>query len=239
MKVALIQLAYGDDESVADRTTRVTDLVRAQAGHDLVVLPGAVVGGRLRLHGVGRAGGGRRRTRRAGAGPRRAGRRRHPARRFDRRAGRPRSRPTAKACGTRASSSRPRASSSRPTARSTGSASARASPASWTPVRTSSSSTCPSRPAARCPSACRPATTCASPSSTVACSTGAPRSSSSRLRGPRRRVAHWTLLGQARAVEDQCVVLQCNTAGTHAAPRDGWSLPGRRRHREGSGRRGP
>ncbi|CAN7549327.1 carbon-nitrogen family hydrolase [Terrabacter sp. LjRoot27] len=39
MKVALIQLAYGDDESVAARTTRVADLVRAQAGHDLVVLP--------------------------------------------------------------------------------------------------------------------------------------------------------------------------------------------------------
>lgn len=39
MKVALIQLAYGDDETVADRTTRVTDLVRAQEGHDLVVLP--------------------------------------------------------------------------------------------------------------------------------------------------------------------------------------------------------
>ena len=39
MKVALIQLAYGDDESVADRTARVTRLVRAQAGHDLVVLP--------------------------------------------------------------------------------------------------------------------------------------------------------------------------------------------------------
>jgi predicted amidohydrolase len=39
MKVALIQLAYGDDESVADRTARVVDLVRAQAGHDLVVLP--------------------------------------------------------------------------------------------------------------------------------------------------------------------------------------------------------
>jgi len=33
---------------------------------------------------------------------------------------------------------------------------------------------------------------------------------------PRKRVAHWTLLGQARAVEDQCVVLQCNTAGIHA-----------------------
>jgi len=39
MKVALIQLAYGDDESVADRTARVVDVVRAQAGHDLVVLP--------------------------------------------------------------------------------------------------------------------------------------------------------------------------------------------------------
>jgi predicted amidohydrolase len=39
MKVAVIQLAYGDDESVAARTARVTDLVRAQAGHDLVVLP--------------------------------------------------------------------------------------------------------------------------------------------------------------------------------------------------------
>lgn len=33
---------------------------------------------------------------------------------------------------------------------------------------------------------------------------------------PMRRVAHWTLLGQARAIEDQCVVVQCNTAGTHA-----------------------
>ncbi len=39
MKVALIQLAYGDDESVADRTARVTRLVREQQGHDLVVLP--------------------------------------------------------------------------------------------------------------------------------------------------------------------------------------------------------
>ncbi|GAB3888807.1 carbon-nitrogen family hydrolase [Terrabacter terrigena] len=39
MKVALIQLAYGDDESVADRTARVADLVRTLAGHDLVVLP--------------------------------------------------------------------------------------------------------------------------------------------------------------------------------------------------------
>jgi len=33
---------------------------------------------------------------------------------------------------------------------------------------------------------------------------------------PARRVEHWTLLGRARAVENQCVVVQCNTAGTHA-----------------------
>ena len=32
---------------------------------------------------------------------------------------------------------------------------------------------------------------------------------------PMARVRHWTLLAQARAVEDQCVVLACNTAGTH------------------------
>lgn len=39
MRIAVIQLAYGDDESVADRTARAADLVRAQAGHDLVLLP--------------------------------------------------------------------------------------------------------------------------------------------------------------------------------------------------------
>ena len=39
MQVAVVQVAYGDDEPMAERTTRVADLVRAQAGHDLVVLP--------------------------------------------------------------------------------------------------------------------------------------------------------------------------------------------------------
>lgn len=39
MKVALIQLAYDDAESLEARVTRVTGLVRASAGHDLVVLP--------------------------------------------------------------------------------------------------------------------------------------------------------------------------------------------------------
>jgi len=39
MRVALIQLGYDDREPVADRVTRVAAMVRAQAGHDLVVLP--------------------------------------------------------------------------------------------------------------------------------------------------------------------------------------------------------
>lgn len=33
---------------------------------------------------------------------------------------------------------------------------------------------------------------------------------------PADRVKHWTLLGRARAVENQAFMLQCNTAGTHA-----------------------
>lgn len=33
---------------------------------------------------------------------------------------------------------------------------------------------------------------------------------------PAPRVEHWTLLGRARALENQCVLVQCNTAGTHA-----------------------
>jgi len=33
---------------------------------------------------------------------------------------------------------------------------------------------------------------------------------------PARRAAHWTLLARARAVENQCHVLACCTAGTHA-----------------------
>jgi predicted amidohydrolase len=39
MKVAVIQVSYGDDEPVAERVERVAALVRAQVGHDLVVLP--------------------------------------------------------------------------------------------------------------------------------------------------------------------------------------------------------
>lgn len=39
MRAHLIQLAYGDDESVPERTDRVADLVRDQRGADLVLLP--------------------------------------------------------------------------------------------------------------------------------------------------------------------------------------------------------
>jgi predicted amidohydrolase len=42
---------------------------------------------------------------------------------------------------------------------------------------------------------------------------------------PERRLAHWTLLARARAVEDQSYVLACGTAGTHAGvPQAGHSL---------------
>ncbi|MFJ5836536.1 carbon-nitrogen family hydrolase [Streptomyces shenzhenensis] len=42
---------------------------------------------------------------------------------------------------------------------------------------------------------------------------------------PERRRAHWTLLAQARAVENQAFVLACGTAGTHArVPQAGHSI---------------
>jgi predicted amidohydrolase len=39
MRIHVVQVGYGDDESVADRVARVAGLVRAQRGADLVVLP--------------------------------------------------------------------------------------------------------------------------------------------------------------------------------------------------------
>ncbi|HET9655103.1 MAG TPA: carbon-nitrogen family hydrolase [Kineosporiaceae bacterium] len=39
MRVHVVQVAYGDDEPMSDRVARVTELVRAQRGADLVVLP--------------------------------------------------------------------------------------------------------------------------------------------------------------------------------------------------------
>ena len=39
LRVALVQLGYDDAEPLAERLERASDLVRAQAGHDLVMLP--------------------------------------------------------------------------------------------------------------------------------------------------------------------------------------------------------
>jgi predicted amidohydrolase len=39
MRIHVLQLGYGDDEPVPDRVARAADLVRAQRGADLVVLP--------------------------------------------------------------------------------------------------------------------------------------------------------------------------------------------------------
>lgn len=39
MRIAVIQLGYDDREPIADKVARVADLVRAQSGHDFVVLP--------------------------------------------------------------------------------------------------------------------------------------------------------------------------------------------------------
>jgi predicted amidohydrolase len=33
---------------------------------------------------------------------------------------------------------------------------------------------------------------------------------------PAARVEHWELLGRARALENQCFVIQCNTGGSHS-----------------------
>ena len=65
-------------------------------------------------------------------------------------------------------------------------------------------------------SASRPATTCASPSMFRRCSTGVRGSLLLVSAWPAKRIAHWRLLAQARAVENQSYVVACNTAGTHA-----------------------
>lgn len=59
---------------------------------------------------------------------------------------------------------------------------------------------------------------------------------------PERRRSHWTLLAQARAVENQAFVLACGTAGTHAGvPQAGHSIVvdpwGRSWQRPGTGSR--
>ena len=125
------------------------------------------------------------------------------------------------------------AASRRPTARSTGSASARASRAHGgrRADRHDRAAGRVRRHRDRGPvHLLRPALPRALPR---ASSTRAPRCSSSRPPGRGRRVAHWTLLAHARAVENQCVVIACNTAGHARRHRDGRPLAGRPADRRG------
>ena len=64
-----------------------------------------------------------------------------------------------------------------------------------------------------------------------------PAGPGARPRGPPPRVEAWSLLGRARAIEDQIVLVQCNTAGTHAGVTHGRPQPGGRRDREPCSRR--
>ena len=128
MKVAVLQIGYGDDESVADRVDRVAALVREQRGHDLVVLPELWAPGGFdyrawseRAEPVDGP------TAKAmGAAARDAGVTLHAGSIVERPPGGERG-PEARTCGTPRWSSARTATCSRRTARSTGSASPRAS----------------------------------------------------------------------------------------------------------------
>jgi predicted amidohydrolase len=215
MKVALIQLAYGDDESVADRTARVTELVRAQAGHDLVVLPELWAAGGFDYTA------------------------------WDERAEAVDG-PVAQALAAAARDARvtlhggsivERAEPTEPHGRGLWNTSLVFSPdgelvASYRKIhRFGFGEGEPSLMDAGEDLVVVDVPVAAGGSVPVGLSTcydlRFPELYRRLLdRGaevfvipaawPRTRVAHWTLLGQARAVEDQCVVLQCNTAGTHA-----------------------
>lgn len=215
MKVALIQLAYGDEESVADRTARVADLVRAQAGHDLVVLPELWAAGGFDY------------------------------RAWEERA-EPVDGPVAQALAAAARDARvtlhggsiiERGQRTDGTGRGLWNTSLVFSPegelvATYRKIhRFGFGEGEPSLLDAGEDLVVVDVPVAAGGTVPVGLSTcydlRFPELYRRLLdRGaevfavpaawPRKRVAHWTLLGQARAVEDQCVVLQCNTAGTHA-----------------------
>ena len=221
MRIAVVQLAYGDDESFEARVDRVAGLVADQAGHDLVVLPelwgatgfdysrwarprrsrstGAWASAMADAARAARVSAARRVVRRA---PRRAWPRRQ----------RPREHLTAHRPPTGARS--------RPTARSTGSASARASRGSWRRGTRSSSTEMPDAAQRhRCGSGLSTCYDLRFPELYRLQLEAGAEMFVVPAAWPAARVGHWTLLGRARAVENQCVVVQCNTAGTHAGTR--------------------
>ncbi|WP_256794487.1 carbon-nitrogen family hydrolase [Terrabacter sp. Ter38] len=215
MKVALIQLAYGDDESVADRTARVAGLVRAQAGHDLVVLPELWPAGGFDYTAwderaesvdgpVARA---------LAAAAREAGVTVHGGSIVER--GEPAEpggrglwntslvfSPDGDLVATYRKIHRFGFGDGEPTLMDAGEdlvvVDVPVADGGTVPVGLS---TCYDL---RFPELYRRLLERGAEVFVIPAA------------WPRRRVAHWTLLGQARAVEDQCIVLQCNTAGTHA-----------------------
>jgi predicted amidohydrolase len=215
MKVALIQLAYGDDESVADRTARVTELVRAQAGHDLVVLPELwSAGGFDYRHWDERAQSVDGSVAQAlSAAARDAGVTLHGGSIVER--GAPAAdgdhgvwntslvfAPTGELVATYRKIHRFGFGEGEPSLMDAGDdlVVVDVPVADGDPVPVGLS-TCYDL---RFPELYRRLLNRGAEVFVIPAA------------WPRRRVGHWTLLGQARAVEDQCVVLQCNTAGTHA-----------------------
>ncbi|GAA5029898.1 carbon-nitrogen family hydrolase [Terrabacter aeriphilus] len=215
MKVALIQLAYGDDETVPARTERVVDLVRAQAGHDLVVLPELwAPGGFSYREWAGRAEALDGPTARAlAAAAREAGVTLHGGSIVEH--GAPSSpdgrglwntslvfSPTGDLVATYRKIHRFGFGEGEPALMDAGDETVVVDvPVAGGGVVPVGLSTCYDL---RFPELYRRLLDRGAEVFVVPAA------------WPARRVEHWTLLGRARAVEDQCVVLQCNTSGTHA-----------------------
>ena len=214
----MLQLGYGDDESVADRVDRVAALVRAQRGHDLVVLPELWAPGGFAYETWESRADTPSRRRRDGhelGRPRRRRRRCTPARSSSARRTAVRAR-RARTSGTRRWSS-PRTAALQATYRKIhrfgfGEGEPKLMEAGDEIVTTElpdgSGGTVTRGPV----HLLRPALPRALPR--------AARRGRQGVRHPGRlaaaRVTHWTLLAHARAIENQCVVIACNTAGTHS-----------------------
>ena len=215
MRIAVVQLGYDDDEPFGARVDRVAALVADQAGHDLVVLPelwGATGFDYTRWAGEAQPLDG---PWASGDGGCRARGIRDPARRLVRRAAaragcrrqRPRQHLTAPGCRWVASRGLPQDPPVR--VRGGGAAAMEAGvdvvvteiPSGTGGSVTVGLSTCYDL---RFPELYRQQVEAGAELFVVPAA------------WPAARVGHWTLLGRARAIENQCVVVQCNTAGTHA-----------------------
>ncbi len=231
LRVAVVQVGYGDDETVADRVARVAGLVRAQAGHDLVVLPELWAPGGFAYRGWDEhAESVDGPTAQAMAGAARdAGVLLHAGSIIERTGADDRGLEgrglwntslVFAADGTRVATYRkihrfgfgageprlleagvdPVVLVDLPSASGTASASGTEGNAGGQPAR-AALSTCYDL---RFPELYRRQLDAGASVFVVPAA------------WPMARVAHWTLLGRARAIEDQCILIACNTAGTHA-----------------------